>query len=403
MCWFILLAVLLLAACSKESEQTGTPTPAPSPSPSPSPSPNPDGGGGSQPADTIPTPDPQSSPLWMVAATRASGSGISDAADNYDFFSPIQIFLVSGATENGITQKREGLFVYESEGTKKGWSSTIGLKDANNCIYGFSPADAASCTISPLSGISYHTGAVLTMKNVSAASGSDLCVVVGVRYATNRETANAIPIRGHFSFGMGDENYISLLLDHVFARLDFKVKIGEYYSKQRAIKIKKLELQSANELKEVKVSLIPGITEPTNNPVVTYETAAVAEGATKPTGVVYDFTTDTKNPMGQEVTSDGIIFPGYFAPDAQSKISKGLSLICTYDVYIVDSNNKIGTRVRENCVAVNSLAGIDLSTVTRGKKTTLTLTVEPTYLYQLSDDELDNPGIRLAIENENGN
>jgi hypothetical protein len=59
--------------------------------------------------------------------------------------------------------------------------------------------------------------------------------------------------------------------------------------------------------------------------------------------------------------------------------------------------------VRENCVAVNSLAGIDLSTVTRGKKTTLTLTVEPTYLYQLSDDELDNPGIRLAIENENGN
>ena len=340
----------------------------------------------------------------MVAATRASDSGISDAADNYDFFSPIQIFLVSGSSETAITQKREGLFVYEPEGSKKGWSSTIGLKDAKNCIYGFSPADAASCTISPLSGSSYHTGAVLTMKNVSAASGSDLCVVIGVRCSTKVEYIQGkIPIRGTFSFEKGDDNYINLLLDHVFARLDFKVKVGEYYSKQRAIKIKKLELQSANELKEVRVSLLPGVTEPTNNPKVTYETAAVADGATKPTGVVYDFTTDSKNPTGQEVTTEGIIFPGYFAPDAESKISKGLSLICTYDVYSINSNNIIGTRVRENCVAVNSLAGIDLSTVTRGKKTTLTLTVEPTYLYQLSDDELDNPGIRLAIENENGN
>ena len=411
MCWNLAMGIWLLAvgillltvACSKESEQTVTPTPAPSPSPSPSPSPNPGGGGGTQPADTTQTPDPKDTPLWMVAATRASDSGISDAADNYDFFSPIQIFLVSGSSETAITQKREGLFVYEPEGSKKGWSSTIGLKDANNYIYGFSPADAASCTISPLSGTSYHTGAILSMKNVRAASGSDLCVVIGVRYATNKETANAIPIRGTFSFGMGDENYISLLLDHVFARLDFKVKVGEYYSKQRAIKIKKLELQSANELKEVRVSLLPGVTEPTNNPKVTYETAAVADGATKPTGVVYDFTTDSKNPTGQEVTTEGIIFPGYFAPDAESKISKGLSLICTYDVYSINSNNIIGTRVRENCVAVNSLAGIDLSSVTRGKKTTLTLTVEPTYLYQLSDDELDNPGIRLAIENDNGN
>ena len=49
-------------------------------------------------------------------------------------------------------------------------------------------------------------------------------------------------------------------------------------------------------------------------------------------------------------------------------------------------------------MAVNSLAGIDLSALTRGKKTTLVLTVEPTYLYQISDDELDNPSISLKVE-----
>jgi hypothetical protein len=34
----------------------------------------------------------------------------------------------------------------------------------------------------------------------------------------------------------------------------------------------------------------------------------------------------------------------------------------------------------------------------RGKKTSLSLTVEPTYLYQLSDDELNNPTIKVKSE-----
>ena len=70
-------------------------------------------------------------------------------------------------------------------------------------------------------------------------------------------------------------------------------------------------------------------------------------------------------------------------------IDKQLNLVCTYDVY-----NKKGTKVRENCVAENDLSGLKDVTIARGKKVVVNLTVEPTYLYQLSEDELDNPTIK---------
>ena len=54
--------------------------------------------------------------------------------------------------------------------------------------------------------------------------------------------------------------------------------------------------------------------------------------------------------------------------------------------------------MRENCVAENSLAGLSGVTIAWGKKSVINLTVEPTYLYQLSEDELDNPGIKIYSE-----
>ena len=388
--WFILLAAWLLVACSKESEQTENPTPPPTPvTPTTPPEEQPPT---EEPEDTTQKPPivQVDGPMWLVSTTRA---GVYDANEDY---SPIQIFVTSGATETELKSMREGQFLYDA-----GWYSTIGLKESDPyvSIYGFSPADAASCTISPLSGTSYHTGAVLEMKNVNAASGEDLCVIVGVKYSEEASTALGIPERGKFGFKKGTDNYISLLLDHVFARLDFKVKIGEDYSKRRHVRIKKLELQSAYKLTGMTIKLTSG----SNVFAVDYNIQSVTNDADKPMGIVYDFSADTdpNNQEGKPLTTEGTVFPGFFAPDTGAKVGPGLSLICTYDVYSIDINNKVGERVRENCVAVNSLKNVFTSLeapLKRGQKTTLTLTVEPTYLYQLSDDELDNPGISMKVE-----
>lgn len=370
--WLFLLAALLLAACSKDSDQTG-------------------GSPVVVPTDPVPVPETPESPLRLVSATRAGDTSVSDAAGDYDTYSPIQIFLVSGTEASAISQKREGLFSYDAEATVPKWTSSIGLKDAHNCIYGFSPATAASCSISPLSGSSYQNGAVLTMTNLSAASGSDLCVVVGVSHGSTAAETAAVPERGKFYFQKSSDNYVSLLLDHVMARIDFNIKIGEEYSKRRFIKIKKLELTSSYNLTGVTVRLSADATD------VSYTTEPVAADGSAPTGTLYDFTTDGSSSSGKDLSVGGTVFPGFFAPDDSKLIARGLSLICTYDVYAYDAiNNKIGTRVREDCVAVNSLSRITgLSSLTRGKRTTINLTVEPTYLYQLSDDELDNPTISI--------
>lgn len=372
--WLFLLAALLLTACSKDSDQAVDPGDVPVPGSNPTPSP---GAGESR--------------LWVASVTRAlADDQVYDAATAYTTHAPVHIFLMSGTDDQAITLIREGQFVFDSNATPQ-WSSTIGLKEQYNCIYGYSPASAAKASISyPSGATSYKNGAVLTLTNVGAASGSDLCVVVGMRHgATMAETAET-PERGQFYFVRNaSSNYVSLLLDHIFSRIDFKISLGTAYSELRRIKIKKLELLSAYELTSVTVPLTANTTDASPIGDITYTTRALADGHSS--GVLYDFTADADNPTGKEIAVDGTVFQGFFAPDESKLIAKGLSLVCTYDVY-----NIKGTRVRENCVSANSLTGLTaLTTLTRGKRTTVSLTVEPTYLYQLSEDELDNPGIKI--------
>ena len=65
-----------------------------------------------------------------------------------------------------------------------------------------------------------------------------------------------------------------------------------------------------------------------------------------------------------------------------------LTLVSTYDVY--DSK---GNLIRQNCSATNTLP--DNLQVNRGERMQLNMTVEPTYLYVLSEPDLDNPTIRF--------
>jgi hypothetical protein len=76
---------------------------------------------------------------------------------------------------------------------------------------------------------------------------------------------------------------------------------------------------------------------------------------------------------------------GYFLPAYAST----LSIVSTYDVY-----DKKGNKIREDCKATNSLASM-LNGIQRGKKRPIKLTVNPTYLYVLSDPDLDNPTITI--------
>ena len=313
--------------------------------------------------------------LQLSEVTRAA----SDIIDAGEAHSPIQIFLMSG------TSKTEGNFVYNTD--SKTWTSTIGVKENDNYIYGFSPSDAAAGTISPITSgaVDYSAGAVMTLNNLNAVGGDDLCVVVGVKGAT--ADASVTPDFGTFEFKkQGTSNYVSLLLDHLYAAIEFKIKIGSKYNELRDICLKKMELQSAKTVSQAVVTLTANTAG--TNPItdVRFTSSDKAQANT-----VYDYGTDASTTQGLKLTTDGTPFVSYCAPI--TGMGSHLKLICTYDVY-----NRKGTKVRENCVAENSLDGLSGLTIERGKKSVINLTVEPTYLYQLSEDELDNPGIKIYSE-----
>ena len=317
--------------------------------------------------------------LQLSGVTRSSTS-IIDAGE---YQSPIQIFLMSG------TSKTEGNFVYNPETGK--WSSTIGVKEQKNYIFGFSPSSAAAGTISPITSgaADYSAGAVMTLDNLSAVGGEDLCVVVGVKGVTT-EAAAGTPDFGTFYFEkQGTANYVSLLLDHLYSAIEFKIKIGSKYNELRDIHLKKMELQSAKTVSKAIVTLTANTAG--TNPITSVSFMPTNEPQTN---AVYDYGTDANTTTGLPLTAEGTKFVSYCAP-IDGMGSSNLKLICTYDVY-----NKKGTKVRENCVAENSLAGLSGLTIARGKKSVVNLTVEPTYLYQLSEDELDNPGIKLKVNSD---
>lgn len=340
--WMIVMMGVMLGACSEDSEQT---------------------------FDV----------LQLSEVTRA---GISDAGE---YQSPIQIFLMAG------TSKTEGNFVYNTD--SKTWTSTIGVKENVNYIFGFSPSSAAAGTISPITSgaVDYSAGAVMTLNNLNAVGGDDLCVVVGVKGSSATETTpsdDLINYFGTFKFlKQGTNNYVSLLLDHLYAAIEFKIKIGSKYNELRDICLKKMELQSAKTVSQAVVTLTANTAG--TNPItdVSYKTTNNPQS-----NMVYDYGTDASTTKGIELSKDEEkTFTSYCAP-MTGMGSSNLKLICTYDVY-----NKKGTKVRENCVAENSLAGLSGLTIARGAKSVINLTVEPTYLYQLSEDELDNPGIKISV------
>ena len=67
-----------------------------------------------------------------------------------------------------------------------------------------------------------------------------------------------------------------------------------------------------------------------------------------------------------------------FAPT----LSSDLTLVSIYDVYDRQDN-----LIRANCKATNKIPDLEAK---RGERIHINLTVNPTYLYQLSDKDLDN-------------
>lgn len=295
---------------------------------------------------------PNGEPLRLSGITR---SGVIEAVA-----ADIKVLMMRDAKPGTYY---EGSYVK----TETGWQHLVSVNSENYHIYGYMPGDMVNATPAMLSG-SYETGAVLTFDGLEAASPYDVCLITSVK-----KSADDAFVPGNYALDNSDNtNTVSLHLDHLMASVAFKVALGNSrnYADLRSIKLKTVSLKTKT-LTKCAVTCRQG--------------QALTESDIA-------FTLDTENRTACPVftgegwlkaPADTVKVTGYFVPS----LYNDLELVTEYDVY-----DKKGNKVRSDCKASNSLS---LPSLNRGQQYTIKLTVEPTYLGQLSDGDLNDPEIKI--------
>lgn len=319
--------------------------------------------------------------MQLSGVTRAGNSetGTEPVTDAH-----IRVFLANG---NAVT---EGLFTYNNQG---GWNSTVKvIAGTTYHVYGYMPSDIADSHSVTSSG----TVATMTLTGMKAVSDQDVCVLVGIQRVTS-PTAEKNVVEGNYTYEAGEEgtNYAYVLMDHLYASLKASFSVNADYDALRQIYLKEVTFISGYN----KVNAVITFTDDTDGSGLTNVTMNKVTPATE--GTKGSATTTlpnsdsgkmgTKLPIENSGTYD-VLF--YFAPTIFDSVDDAMIVKSTYDVY-----DRKGNLVRSDCTAENKLVfsakfGSDVI-IARGLQYQLKMTVTPTYLYMLSDPDLDNPTVSV--------
>ena len=278
--------------------------------------------------------------------------------------------------------------------TTSGWQSNITITDAGTdnhyLIYGFMPIDAENVSISPLS-TNYNAGASMSIKGLKVLTQTDPCVIVGV--GRQQESTSDVTLKwGTFDFtfkeGTSDViDYMSILLDHIYSRYHFQVKIDADYAQLRTIKITKMTLEALSDDGTQTVGTVNATvniqTNTTNtNPIssVTFTRNAGTRSVT--------FFENTTTPLSLTTSYQDAGF--CLAPGDQH----WFRLTTVYEVYNRD-NKHIRTNTATNTFDTANFKEHKITNTNPGLDHTIQIIVNPTYLYVLSDSDLDNPTITI--------
>jgi hypothetical protein len=327
----------------------------------------------------------ESVPLRVTSLTRAPGDTDSPAVSEPDPFEGMSILLfLVPADDLAGTETQTGEAIYSGAGNP--WYSSLSVKNsANYKVFGFMPASVSknksySVTIS-------GNQAVMTVPQMKTVSDLDVCVITGVKNHPLDASNNEKVLPGIFDYEAeeieGQGYGVSLLAEHIYSAVGFQFQVVEKYKKLRTIKLKQVILKNAQQF-----NLTMGSTEtPVPNPIGTITMEDVTSTETTDDGAVLF---DSSEGVELKTTySEDINITGYFAPQKAT----GLEVESVYDVY----DNK-GVLIRENSHATNKIGSL-LGALNRGERKVIKMTVNPTYLYVLSDPDADTP---MVVAEETG-
>jgi len=312
-----------------------------------------------EPVQQQPEKELETAHLQLNSVTRAPDMGMT--------YADIQVYLTN--PDEGVTS---GEFKYMGMRTVDNvtfpeWSAEeVKLKAGTRTyhLYGFMPANIEGVTPT----FNAATG-TLTLAGLDVMTSQDICIITGVE----KSTAKVTPTRGLFSFEYKNTEtftYLNLLFDHLYGQLQFKFQLGAQYSKLRKVKLKNVQVKA---LKTGKVKAeIPLSPFNLNGIVFTPSTADSDQSVTL---VDTDkWVTTTSELVGT------VNFP------IHSIFQNTFELVSTYEVYDL-KDQLLSTRTATNKLGAKMPR--------RGQKNVVDLLVEPTFLYQLSDNDLDNPTVKI--------
>lgn len=309
------------------------------------------------------------------------------------------------------TQDVQERFFYYRETDESNWHMDADLENGSTSspfhLYGFIPVeDAEGANISPLSG-NYSNGATLTINGLSTITPSDVCVIIGAKdgSAEDDDTGSSDNIRvapGKFdvTFNPGDNasNYIFLLFDHIYSSLRFRFTVDATYYALRRIRLTKLDLiayadESGGGVKaKYDATITLRKNETGTSPIVGSIDFTPIGNANVDFTPLYEWNgavNTQEHPDNEVILSPDTPtnFMGSFVPG----VNTYFKLRSTYDVFDIHGN-----LIRKECQAENTIdlrKKFEISGTMNGHCYSYTIKVQPTYLYILSEPDVDNPTV----------
>ena len=291
-------------------------------------------------------------------------------------------------------------------------SKIEGIGTGNYQLYGYIPNITGikySITDLDETNASYSTGSIMTLEDVPSVMSQDFCVLIGAKHGFDKEhdgeytdengntsydedtdTRTNRLRQGDFTYKASGEplkDYYFLLFDHLYAALRVRMRVYDKYAELRTIKLKSLQLDTqageTKTTKKTKVTIKLKANKVNGDPIEDEELTFTPTGDPIDGGLEF-----WSNTTGTLLTTDFQPFIGHFMPDGITK----LILTSTYDVY-----DTKGNLIREDCKSTNSVLLSELfsgqTMSQRGKRYTVNMTIQPTYLYMLSEPDLDDPKV----------
>lgn len=317
----------------------------------------------------------QGIPLKLGAVTR------TDGATTYTGSQGIQVYLSTG--DNNVTT---GTFT----GNTIAGSNLNVKEESQYYLYGYMPSTISATPSAPAGG--YSEGINLEFSNLPAMTTDDICIVVGVQHV-KEPSATANVKEGNYGFisGINTQNYVNLLMTHLYTGLELKFMLDPDYAKLRTIHLKSVSLNY--EYGDDKVNVTVNITKGQGIGSPSFTKVGSTDNA-QTFSVLAD--TETKVVLDKSTTTSATAVSLKQAFCAPSIYTDNTAIKITSVYNVLDNKGIIlGERTSVNKLDLTWSA---TQPAAPGKKKTILMTVMPTYLYILSDNDLDNPVITLSSE-----